>query len=477
MRWPRASAPAWPVHVLYLVASAVLATAYALAGDAGRPVVYTLGILIPFSTFALAIAVGHLPDRWPWITAAGGLVVLLCIQVRWPGWIGQRHLGQAEGSATDFAMSAAHLLFLLGAGAALRRRASQDMGGIIDMGLLGLCAGGPIWEWVVQPRLPAGSPVAGQIMLLADLLVMCGVIGCMVRMRTMPGRGKATIVYLAVGSALVLAGQIAGTIFENRVISAELLLLAFPPMAAAALHPDAPGLTARPQGSTRAAGAHLGWLTAALCANPLIAAVQAVRGLQSTSLLLPVGTLLIIPLVTLRIRQLSTQRDRAEQTLAYHATHDELTGLFNRRHIGTEIDRALAEVNRGELDGITVLLCDLDGFKPINDRYGHPAGDEVLKVVASRLTAAVRDGDLVGRLGGDEFVVVCRGAHEPAQDRITAAVRQPIPVPAGVVSVGLTIGAAQARPGENVDRDVLIGLADMAMYAGKAARRTAPSRR
>jgi diguanylate cyclase (GGDEF)-like protein len=184
--------------------------------------------------------------------------------------------------------------------------------------------------------------------------------------------------------------------------------------------------------------------------------------------------LLVVPLVLLRIRHLSAQRDRAEQTLAYHATHDELTGLYNRRHITAEIDRALAEVARGSLDEVTILLCDLDGFKPVNDRYGHPAGDAVLKAVAGRLTAAVRQGDLVGRLGGDEFLIVCRGGPGPAAAELTAriaeAIGAPFPLPEGVVSVGVTTGLAQARPGQTTDRDVLIGLADAAMYAGKAAR-------
>ena len=176
----------------------------------------------------------------------------------------------------------------------------------------------------------------------------------------------------------------------------------------------------------------------------------------------------------LRIRHLSAQRDRAEQTLAYHATHDELTGLYNRRHIAGEIDRALAEVERGTLDEVTILLCDLDGFKPVNDRYGHPAGDAVLREVGARLTATVRGDDLVGRLGGDEFLIVCRGGLGPQAAeltaRITDAVGAPFRLPAGVVSVGVTTGLAQARAGLTTDRDVLIGLADAAMYAGKAAR-------
>nr|WP_239088297.1 GGDEF domain-containing protein [Planosporangium mesophilum] len=191
--------------------------------------------------------------------------------------------------------------------------------------------------------------------------------------------------------------------------------------------------------------------------------------------MLPLGTLLIIPLVLLRFRRLSAQRAAAERTLAYHASHDELTGLYNRRYIVAEIDRALAEIDRGERDGVAILLCDLDGFKPINDRLGHQAGDSVLQVVASRLTGCVRDGDVVGRLGGDEFLILCRDEPEQAvarlRERIPPALEAPVRLPGAIVTVGVTMGWAVARPGGTTERDALIGVADATMYAGKARRR------
>jgi diguanylate cyclase (GGDEF)-like protein len=169
---------------------------------------------------------------------------------------------------------------------------------------------------------------------------------------------------------------------------------------------------------------------------------------------------------------MSLLRSRAERTLAHHAHHDELTGLYNRRHMVAEIDRALADLAHGSLDQVTVLLLDLDGFKPINDRYGHQAGDAVLRMVASRLAGAASDGDVVGRIGGDEFLVLRRGCGAgelPA--RAAELVRLPVQAGEAVVQVGASCGAATVRRGEVVDRDTLIGRADAAMYAEKSAHR------
>jgi diguanylate cyclase (GGDEF)-like protein len=486
MRWPRATAPAWPVHAATAAAVLGAGVAYALAGPDGRPVVYTLVSVLPILTLLAALASGHLPDRRPWLLAVVGLVLLCAGQLLFPGWVNEPHLGRAQGSALDLTQSTAHMFFLVGVAAAIRKRASSDPGGIIDATLFGLCAGGPVWEWVIQPRLPAAAQPFGEVLLLADLLVLCGVIGCVLRIGLMARPGRGTLGYLLVTGVLTLAATATGTLTtgSGTVWSTGVMMAAYLTLAAAPLHPDAPAITLPLSAGPGAGSQRLGWLAAALSANPLIAAVQVLRGTESASLLLPVGTLLVVPLVLLRIRHLSGQRDRAEQTLAYHATHDELTGLCNRRHIAAEIDRALAEVDRGTLDEVTILLCDLDGFKPVNDRYGHPAGDAVLKAVAARLTATVRREDLVGRLGGDEFLILCRGALGSGTAELTAriieAVRAPFPLPAGVVSVGVTIGLAQARPGLAVDRDLLIGLADADMYAGKAARRrddTAPINR
>jgi diguanylate cyclase (GGDEF)-like protein/PAS domain S-box-containing protein len=153
--------------------------------------------------------------------------------------------------------------------------------------------------------------------------------------------------------------------------------------------------------------------------------------------------------------------------LRHQATHDGLTGLGNR----SLLDQKLRGTPAGEMLG--VLLVDLDGFKPVNDRRGHHAGDQVLIAVAQRLAALAGASGSAIRLGGDEFAVLLPGAGEAAAaalaDRITEAVAEPIPLPGGPVQVGASVGAAS---GPAAEAERLLRDADAAMYRRKADRRT-----
>jgi len=118
-----------------------------------------------------------------------------------------------------------------------------------------------------------------------------------------------------------------------------------------------------------------------------------------------------------------------------------------------------------------VAFVDLDGFKTLNDSFGHHVGDLVLKEVADRLAAAVRHPDLVARYGGDEFVVIAAGELRPdirhLCDRLSSAVSQPIRIADRLIGINATIGIAHSRPGDT-PIDVL-DRADRAMYASKTA--------
>ena len=165
------------------------------------------------------------------------------------------------------------------------------------------------------------------------------------------------------------------------------------------------------------------------------------------------------------------QREELQFALAHQATHDALTELPNRAQAVTLVTAALHRGRRsGEMTGL--LFVDLDGFKAVNDGHGHAAGDEVLREVARRLSAAVRPGDVVCRLGGDEFVVLVEqvhGEHDVLElaHRLIAAVSEPIAVGRARVRIGASIGVAVSRDG-GTDADALFAEADTAAYRAKA---------
>ena len=121
-----------------------------------------------------------------------------------------------------------------------------------------------------------------------------------------------------------------------------------------------------------------------------------------------------------------------------------------------------------------MLFCDLDGFKPINDVFGHAAGDRVLVEVARRLERVTRDADTVARVGGDEYVIVCEGVLDDGElgelaDRIIAVVNEPMRFLDAHVRVGISIGIGLAPTSTTeVDADRLLSTADSAMYRAKA---------
>jgi diguanylate cyclase (GGDEF)-like protein len=157
-------------------------------------------------------------------------------------------------------------------------------------------------------------------------------------------------------------------------------------------------------------------------------------------------------------------RLRAErEMLAWAVGHDELTGLANRRLFATLLPRLLDEDRAA-----AVVVLDLNGFKPINDTYGHETGDEVLRVVSRRMDAW-GNGDLVARLGGDEFAgVLTGGGWRSAIAILAATIAQPIPVLDRSLRVTASIGVAPTQRGTGWVE--LLRRADLAMYQAKASR-------
>jgi diguanylate cyclase (GGDEF)-like protein/PAS domain S-box-containing protein len=166
-----------------------------------------------------------------------------------------------------------------------------------------------------------------------------------------------------------------------------------------------------------------------------------------------------------------TEVKQAEADLEYRATHDALTGLPNRTMLLDHLRLALARRDREER-GVGVVFVDLDGFKDVNDRYGHDAGDVVLREVAQRLAAATRPSDTVARYGGDEFVVLLDGLGDGVDEAERIAQRLIDAIAAVPISFGrrvtITASAGVAIAPEHLDNpERLITAADRLMYRAK----------
>jgi diguanylate cyclase (GGDEF)-like protein len=165
-----------------------------------------------------------------------------------------------------------------------------------------------------------------------------------------------------------------------------------------------------------------------------------------------------------------TEQRKAQARISFLARHDLLTGLPNRAVLREELERGLAANRRGE--SLALLCLDLDRFKPVNDTYGHAAGDELLRQVAERLRECVRETDIVARMGGDEFAVVQRGALQPDVStrlarRIIDVLTRPFEVDGHVVHIGTSVGVAMA-PTDGEDSETLLRHADLALYRAKS---------
>ena len=166
----------------------------------------------------------------------------------------------------------------------------------------------------------------------------------------------------------------------------------------------------------------------------------------------------------------TSERKAFEEQLTRHAFQDALTGLANRRLLLDHLDHALLQADRSG-SRVAVLFCDIDRFKVVNDNLGHRVGDDLLRVIGSRLRQAVRAGDMLARFGGDEFVVLLEGVTSPDEaskvaDAVLEAFRDPVTLRGGrEVLAGLSIGIALS--GDGTSRDDLLHHADTAMYRAK----------
>lgn len=199
-----------------------------------------------------------------------------------------------------------------------------------------------------------------------------------------------------------------------------------------------------------------------------------IQQLVDPALAVGAGKLVSVPRLDLKeADEVGMALTRASQMLAsahHKANHDGLTGLANRALLEEVLRHELAVADRAGRQ-TCVLYVDLDGFKPVNDRHGHAAGDEILRLVAMRLKSVIRESDLAARLGGDEFAVVLPDTglegSKVAANRILERISSPYSVAGHTIGLSASVGIAPAPRG--VDTDAVLVLADEALYLAKAA--------
>ncbi|MFO8075237.1 MAG: GGDEF domain-containing protein [Egibacteraceae bacterium] len=280
-----------------------------------------------------------------------------------------------------------------------------------------------------------------------------------------------------VGTLARAAAVSLGAGYEIGSPADALIIAAYPLVALAAVHPSMVLLAdaAAPPTTPDRGRLRLVLLGLALLLPPALLALDPPAPGRDVAI---AAAAVVNVLALWRLARLFSDRERVSAALSEQVARDPLTGLANRRAFVADLDRTRARCRR-EGAGLAVLFCDLDAFKPVNDRHGHAVGDAVLVETARRLEAATREGDLVARIAGDEFVVMLPAVDPAAvavvEARIRAVVAEPFDVDGHTVRVGVSVGvahvAASAEADPDVDPDVdLVAEADRAMYRDKRGR-------
>jgi diguanylate cyclase len=382
----------------------------------------------------------------------------------------------------SYTLSAAFLMSLL----RHRHRRTEEAGrgaavALLEAGIFAIALLAILWPGLISPNLtdPDIGPLAQSVAVGYPLLTAV-LFGLVVRLAISARSWTAELSLLLLWAGGELAGDIfygylsaSGDFSYGHPISV-FWLLSYTALGTLALHPRLLRLTAA-DGQLALEHSSRLWFPLGAVLLPLAVSVF------SDSLILELaaitGVLLLVARLHLMSGDLTEQRRLAvelatlSRQLEHTSLHDELTGLANRALFTEQLELAWAHHQRHRR-GLSVLAIDLDGFKQVNDRYGHHAGDQLLIAAAQRMHRCVRDGDTLARLGGDEFAVILPDTGIEAACEVAARVRQELAAPLIIDDEPHTI-AASIGIGPVHDRqptpEMLLQEADTAMYAAKAA--------
>ncbi|MBG0563745.1 GGDEF domain-containing protein [Actinoplanes aureus] len=354
---------------------------------------------------------------------------------------------------------------------ARRRAPGRLRSAVLDGLTLTVAAGLASWQFLIMPTLGMGYTAAEVIVPalypIADVVLLAAVLFIALSPgdRTAPTRllFGAVVLYLAIDISYNVLPYFLDYSLVSKI--GPLIMLGNALIIAACLHPRRAELTRAGHEVNVLHPSRVLFLGLAFLTAPTLTLFQS--GLERNAVVALVATALSTGFVLTRFTFAVREQEKAQAQLAYQARHDPLTGLANRAVLTTELERVMPRRSAP----VAVLYLDLDGFKQVNDSHGHEAGDLVLATVAQRLSAAVRDTDLVVRLGGDEFVLLCPNLPQAEAvrlaERVLAGVAQPIPFRGEVLDVGASVGIAAYGPDAPAQDGDVLRTADMAMYEAK----------
>ncbi|HEY6592681.1 MAG TPA: EAL domain-containing protein [Asanoa sp.] len=457
--------------VLGLVAAAVFLT----ADQAASAVAF---VVVGIGT-AAALAAGpflfRVDRRWPWLVLSIACVAFTIGAVLRP-WAAGR-TGPESLLADAFTVPGYGLIFAALAGFA-RTRVGDKRHALIDGFLVGI--GAAIVAALlfslpaagITDRSDAISGLAGVYPLFDVLLVLL-----VLNLAFATAVRGASYVLIIVSSTLLLIGDVAyavigrtGALTGPRLLDLP-FVLGFVLIGAAALHPTMKELSRTVRLPVQAWSLWRLLLIGPALAVPFILTAVLAKTTSLDRLILAAGGAAMVALLISRAVSAVQGYAAAQRRYEHQATHDCLTGLPNRGLLVADVGRMLAQPASADRP-LWLYFLDLDGFKLVNDSWGHDAGDRVIVEVAQRLLRLLPPDAVLARVGGDEFVIarVCPVAEaESLADAVLDALRQPLPAPAGDVVVAVSVGVASSAVGvTGVSAEDLLRDADTAMYQAKA---------
>ncbi|MEV6305419.1 diguanylate cyclase [Actinoplanes sp. NPDC051861] len=477
-----------PRPAVVSVLFALVAVSFAAGHLTGTATIRLTLLLSSGVVAAIAVMAGirmnRVTDRRPWRLVIAALAMLSFTNGMWllptvadTGWERPPDLLVVPPQIGGYALLlAASLMIVL-------RHAPKDGSGTIDAAVWGIAVAAPVWEFLFRPRLLHAHAGAGQqLIVLTQILVLFGICGALLRVARTCGAGRPCLGFLFSALGFTVVGiaavhMLPSAAEHQATVPALCFELGYLCLGAAGLHPSVVALMEPSVPVSRAPRLQLEMFGAAMLIVPVVGTIGQFLGAPPDGFLLTLAPMLTVPLVLIRIGRLSAQRARDQLALAHQAAHDELTGLINRRKLFAVMEQAIARHAAGRAGDLALLYCDLNDFKPINDRYGHEAGDDVLRSTAARIKATVRTKDVVARIGGDEFLIFCPDTDAASAyalgDRIADAVAGPLTWRGQSLRVTAAVGATLWSERRVIAPDALLAAADAAMYDNKRARKVA----